>query len=42
MGTVIAIMSTYYILNGQAGKAVMEAMDWIKEKLPEPEDKNDK
>lgn len=34
MGTVIAIMSAYFILNGQAGKAVKETMDWVKEKLP--------
>lgn len=33
MGTVLAIMGGYYILNGQAFNAVGEAAKWIDEKV---------
>lgn len=40
MGTVLAIMGGYYLLSGQATKALGEAAKWLKEKLPKPEDEN--
>lgn len=38
MGTVLAIMGAYYVLNGQAFKAAGEAAKWLSENLPKPED----
>lgn len=32
MGTMLAIMGGYYILNGQAFKAAGEVAEWLKEK----------
>ena len=37
IGTVIAIMAGYYILNGQAVKALAETNEWLKNKLSDPE-----
>ena len=39
MGTVLAIMGGYYILNGQAFKAAGEAAKWIDEKVNQSKDK---
>lgn len=33
MGTVMAIMGAYYLLNGQAVKALVETNEWLKKKL---------
>lgn len=37
MGTVMAIMGAYYLLNGQAGKALVEVNEWLKKRLPDSE-----
>ena len=42
MGTVMAIMAGYYILNGQAFRALGDATKWLQENLPqEGQEKND-
>ena len=38
MGSVLAIMGAYYLLNGQAVRAAKEVAEWINEKLPESTD----
>lgn len=42
MGTVLAIVGGYYILNGQAFKAAGEIAKWIDEKVNQPKGKNSK
>lgn len=37
MGTVIAVMAGYYVLNGQAFRALGEAAQWLHNKLPQHE-----
>lgn len=39
MGTVLAIMGGYYILNGQAFKAVEEVGKWLDKKVNQSKDK---
>lgn len=36
MGTVMAIMAGYYVLNGQAFRALGEVAEWMQKKLPPP------
>ena len=36
MGTAMAIMAGYYVLNGQAFRALGEVAKWMQEKLPSP------
>lgn len=36
MGTVMAIMAGYYVLNGQAFRALDEVAEWMQKKLPFP------
>ncbi len=38
MGTAIAIISVCFILNGQAGRALKGATDWLKENFPDLEE----
>lgn len=38
MGTVMAIMAGYYVLNGQAFRALGEVAEWMQKKLPTPLD----
>lgn len=33
MGTVLAIMGGYFLLNGQAFRAAREATEWVQKKL---------
>ncbi len=42
MGTVMAIMGVYYLLNGQIFRAAKEVADWLNENPPHSEDKNEK
>lgn len=42
MGTVLAIVGGYYILNGQAFKAAGEIAKWIDEKVNQPKGKKSK
>lgn len=37
MGTVMAIMAGYYVLNGQAFRALGEVTEWMQKKLPTPQ-----
>lgn len=32
MGTVLALMGTYYLLNGQAFRAIGEVSEWLEKK----------
>lgn len=41
MGTVMAIMGAYYLLNGQAARALGETAEWLQKKLPKPENENE-